>query len=364
MITEKWGRHKMKRVTIDKIQPGMVLAKTILNADYIVVLAENTVLTEAHLTRLKFLDIAEIYIKDDYAFSANVAGVEALLSRSNAFAGKYKEVLNKVEDVFVSIGKDGHVPQEKLNSLISTSITPMVQDSGAMDYLYQLKNMNHSVYNHSLRVSILSGVLAKWCHMDKVQMNKVILAGMLHDVGKMQLPKELLEKNVENLNPEEMQQYMQHTVKGYDLLAHETVSENVKWAVLQHHERNNGSGYPFHSKGGEIRDAAKIIAIADLYDNITRERTGFAKKTPFDALETIIKEMFERLEPQFCVPFIEHVQQSFLGSKVILSDKSEGTVAFYPLDYAARPLVKVSDELVIDLNLMPELRIIEYNPVN
>lgn len=354
----------MKLVNIEKVQPGMVLAKTILNSDFIVVLAENTVLTEAHITRLEFLDVNEIYIKDDYAFSANLVGVQALLNRSNAFAGKYKEVLNKVEDVFININKDGHVPQEKIKNIISTSVLPMVQESGAMDYLYQLKNLNSSVYNHSLRVSILSGVLAKWCDMEQDKVNEIILAGMMHDVGKMQLPKELLEKNVENLEEEEMQQYMQHTVKGYDLLSNDDVSDAIKWAALQHHERNDGSGYPFNSKGGEIKDAAKIVAIADMYDNITRERPGFIKRTPFDALEMIIKEMFDHLEPRFCIPFIEHVQQSFLGSKVVLSNNSEGTIAFYPSDYAARPLVKLSEDLVIDLNITPDLHIVEYNPID
>ncbi len=354
----------MKRIQIDQVQPGMVLSKTVLNSDFIVILAENTVLTQAHITRLKFLDVDELYVKDAFEMNANETAAQFLLSRSNAFAGKYKTVLRVIENIFVNIDRDGHIPKEKINSLLRSSVIPMVHESGTMDYLYQLKNVNGSLYNHCLRVALLSGVLAKWSHLRKKQIEEVVQAGLLHDIGKMQLPKGLLERNIENFTSVEFEEYKLHPQKGYDMLLNEDIPQEIKYAVLQHHERNDGSGYPRRLTGRDIHPYAKIIAVVDLYEHLTMERPGFVRKTPFDALQEITKEMFSKLEPSYCMPFIENVQQSFLGSKVVLSDLREGVIAYYPKDYAALPFVKIKDNEVIDLNWTRDLHIVEYTPVN
>jgi putative nucleotidyltransferase with HDIG domain len=353
----------MKLVTIDKAEPGMTLAKTVLNSDFIVVLAENTQLTQAHITRLKYLNVEELYIKDSYDFSAHGVAAQALLSRSNSFAGKYTGVLRMVEGFFTNVGSDGKVSRGEMNEIVSNSVVPMIHESGAVDYLYQLKNVNSSLYNHSLRVSLLSGVLAKWCHRSKKGIEEAVLAGLLHDIGKTRISKEILGKQVENLSGDELIEYQRHTRYGYDMVIDADLSENVKYAVLQHHERNDGSGYPFNAVGKEINYYAKVIAIVDMYDNITKERTGYVRQTPFDALREITTGMFDKYDPDVCMPFIKNIRQSFLGSKVVLSDGQEGVVTYYADDYAALPLVKVADDMIIDLNVPNGLKIVEYMPV-
>lgn len=353
----------MRNISIADVQAGMTLARTIINNSMIVVLAENTLLTTAHITRLKFLGIKELYVKDEYDMNPQNSAVQSMLSRSHAFASDYQEVLSVVDDIFQTTVKTKNVPAEKMRNVVHKSISPMVKQSGVMDYLYDIKSLSKSSYNHSLRVSILSGVLAKWMNYNEGNIKDVILAGFLHDIGKTQIDPKIIEKNIENLSDEEREIYMQHTLDGYHLLSENPrLSEGVKRASLQHHERMNASGFPFNAQADEIHEYAKIVAVADLYDNVTTEREGFIKQTPFSAIERITKEMFSELDPRVCMPFLINVQQSFIGSGVLMSDQRRGRIIQYPKDYAGLPVIELTTGEIIDLNFRPQMRIIEYNP--
>lgn len=353
----------MKRVLTTELKAGMTLARTIINDNLIVILAENTLLSEAHITRLKFLGIESIYIKDAYDLSPQQTIVQAMLNHSYSFVSKYQEVVILAEDIFSATIKNKQIPIKKTHALLQKSFKPLVKNSGVIDYLYELKNSSNSIYNHSIRVAILAGVIAKWLRYDDSKIKDIILAGFLHDIGKTQIEQKVIEKNIENLTPMEYEIYVQHTIEGYNLLhGKQDISDGVKNAALQHHERCDGSGFPFSCHNDEIHDYAKIVAIADLYDTITTEREGFLKQTPFSAIERISKDMFTSLDPKFCVPFLNNIQQSFIGSKVLLSNNKYGRIIQYPKGFTTQPIIKIDDETIIDLNTEHTLKIIEYNP--
>lgn len=354
----------MKNITIENVKPGMILAQTVINDNFIVVLAENTLLSSAHITRLQFLGIKDVYIKDEYDLNPQKSIVESMLSRSHSFLAEYQEILGAVEKIFIKVEREKSVPIKDIKKIVST-LQPMAHQSGAIEYLYKLKASNNATYNHSLRVSILSGVLAKWLNYSKKKIADAVLAGFLHDIGKTQLDQKVIKKNIENLSEEEKKIYIQHPLAGYHMIAEDDeISGNVKCAVLQHHESMDGTGFPLKSSAEDIDDFAKIIAVVDLYDNITTEREGFKKQTPFHALERITKDMYTTLDPAVVYAFIINVQQSFIGSEVILSDKRKGIVTYYPNDYAAMPLIRLNNNEIINLNDNHSVAIVEYTPVD
>jgi len=353
----------LKKLSTTHLQPGMILARSIINDQMIVVLSENTLLTKAHITRLSFLNVQDAYIKDEYELNANYQSVEAMINRSNAFVTEYEEIVSTAREIFYASSKSEELPVKKVEQLVDDSIVPAVQNSGALDYLYELNHLATDVYQHCVRVSILSGVIGKWMHLDRSKIKELILAGFLHDIGKTQLEQKILDKRLQNLTPEEYDLYMQHTILGHKLIAGNLeFSDGVKSAVLQHHERMDGSGFPFNATQHEIHDYASIIAVADIYDNITTEREGCRKETPFTAIAKITAEMFTTLDPAVCVPFLTNIQQAFLGSTVTLSDKRRGRIIRYPADFAAMPLIEISPEILVDLNKEKDLYILEYNP--
>lgn len=353
----------MRAVSVEDLKPGMTLARTIINDDMIVVLSENTLLTKAHITRLEFLNIPVVYVKDEYELSQNYLVATSIFNQSNAFLQEYEGVVSSAKRIFEDTNKTGEVPVEETHAIIENDVAPLAKNSGAIDYLYELNHLASDIYNHSLRVSIMAGVIAKWMRLGRAKTQDVILAGFLHDIGKTNFSQKLLDKHVSKLTAEEYEEYIRHTVDGQQVVnTIPGLSDGVKLAVLQHHERMDGSGFPFGSTGADIHEYARIIAVADIYDNITTEREGFVKETPFTAIAYLTEHMFTTLDPGVCMPVLTHITDAFLGSKVVLNDGTKGVIAAYPKDYAGQPIISNEDEQLINLNDHPELKIIEYNP--
>ncbi len=353
----------MRAVSAEDLKPGMLLARTIVNSDMVVVLSEDTLLTKAHITRLTFLNIPVVYIKDEYELNQNYQTVTAIFNRGNAFIKEYESVVHEARSIFAEAGKSGQIPLESTETMVQDKLAPLSKNSGVIDYVYDLNHRASDIYNHSLRVSILAGVIAKWMHFDHAKISDIILAGFLHDIGKTKFPQRLLDKNVNTLQGEDYEAYIQHTVDGHHILNNVSgLSEGVKLAAMQHHERMDGSGFPFNCNGADIHEYARIIMIADLYDNITTEREGYIKQTPFAAIAQLTRNMFTSLDPTVCVPVLTHIKDAFLGSRVTLNNGEKGTIAAYPNDFAAHPIISISNDEILNLNEHPELMITEYNP--
>ena len=353
----------MRAVSAEDLKPGMLLARTIVNSDMVVVLSEDTLLTKAHITRLTFLNIPVVYIKDEYELNQNYQTVTAIFNRGNAFIKEYESVVHEARSIFAEAGKSGQIPLESTETMVQDKLAPLSKNSGVIDYVYDLNHRASDIYNHSLRVSILAGVIAKWMHFDHAKISDIILAGFLHDIGKTKFPQRLLDKNVNTLQGADYEAYIQHTVDGHHILNNVSgLSEGVKLAAMQHHERMDGSGFPFNCNGADIHEYARIIMIADLYDNITTEREGYIKQTPFAAIAQLTRNMFTSLDPTVCVPVLTHIKDAFLGSRVTLNNGEKGTIAAYPNDFAAHPIISISNDEILNLNEHPELMITEYNP--
>ena len=148
----------MKALTVGQLQAGMELARTVVNDDMVVILSENTLLTKAHITRLSFLNIPQVYVKDEYELSPNYQSVMTIFNRSNAFTAEYREVIREVNNIFEATTNNGEIPVEKTQTLVQDSLAPMSKQSGVIDYLDGLTHKAEALSNHSMRVSILAGV--------------------------------------------------------------------------------------------------------------------------------------------------------------------------------------------------------------
>ena len=272
-------------------------------------------------------------------------------------------MVGTAKSIFEETKKTGAVPVAETNEMVQADLLPLSRRSGTIDYLNEINHLASDIYNHSLRVSILAGVFAKWMQLDREIAKDVVLAGFLHDIGKSKFDQRLLEKNVETLKGEDYEQYIQHTVDGAQILNNIAgLTEGVRLAALQHHERMDGSGFPFNIKGDDIHLYARIVAVADLYDNIPVEREGYPRRTPFDAVAEIARQMYTALDPAVCIPVLTNIKNAFLGSRVLLSNHREGTISAYPHGVVPLPIVSLGDDEVIDLNENKKVSIVEYNP--
>ncbi len=163
--------------------------------------------------------------------------------------------------------------------------------------------------NHSKRVSILSRDIGKACNLSDNEIHQLQITGELHDIGKIAIDEEILNKPGK-LNKTEITQIRQHAEIGYRLIATTKDFYNIAEYVLAHHERWDGKGYPKKLKGEEIPMLSRIVAVADSYDAMTSERTYHERLNKDQAIAEIKKNAGTQFDPQIARIFVEEVLEA------------------------------------------------------
>jgi HD-GYP domain-containing protein (c-di-GMP phosphodiesterase class II) len=208
-----------------------------------------------------------------------------------------------------------------------------------------------------VNVAVLSGIIGKWMDIRGQDLRDLIFAGLMHDIGKSQTPVAILNKPGKLL-PDEMEIMKRHTTKGYYLLKEvPQVPLVVMWAVLQHHERMDGSGYPLRMRGENIHSFARIIAVADIYDAMTSDRVYRRRSTPYHVIENIFRQMFGELDCNVCSNFLFHIKDYMTGSVVLLSDGRQAEIVSPGSFPAGLPLVRTVDGQFLNLEQKRDIKI-------
>ena len=152
----------------------------------------------------------------------------------------------------------------------------------------QLKLLGEYKRCHALNTAILSGMLAKKMDLSETRIYDIVLAGLLHDVGKEKISMEILSKN--NLTNQEQKELQEHTKIGYKIIKVDMeLSDNIAKVALEHHENNDGSGYPYGTSGDRIILESQIVNVCNYFDNLTSNRTPYAIKNTKEALRVLLK---------------------------------------------------------------------------
>ena len=191
-------------------------------------------------------------------------------------------------------------------------------------------------------------------------------AGLLHDIGKLNLPLDLLEK-AGPLSEEEYETMKTHSELGYERLKENiNISSKTKMGVYMHHENVNGSGYPLGLRDDQIYMFAKIIHIADVYDAITSERPYKKAQSPKEAIEFLMNNAGKMFQPEYVKAFITYIPVYPKGRNVILSDGNVAVVVENRQYHTLYPVVRrLSEGETIDLadqneNLSDPLSILDF----
>lgn len=276
------------------------------------------------------------------------------------FQDKHQDLVAAMKSIFQRTRFSKDLPLDAVANLLN-DVYLLVNTVGVLNRTKNLANHKEDyTYRHSVNVAITAGVLGKWLGLEEEVVHNLILAGLLHDIGKARIPLDILHKPA-NLDSSEMKIMKKHTVLGYSLLqSTERVSKLVKLWILQHHERLDGSGYPYAFKGGQISYHAQIIAVADIYDAMTSQRFHREADTPFSVIDELSGEMFGKLDPQICTTFLDNLAKSLIGNTVRLNTGTEAKIIYMDSSrLGTKPLLKTDGGECIDLEKTSDIRIVE-----
>lgn len=360
-----WGT-KMKRVKTSELKPGMVLASDVYNYQDQLVLSAGMVLTEKAIKKLSFYSIFFVRVEDPKALEPKKEVVQESYSsrvrHSEAFK-RYKEAFEHNVELMKVLMEDfveEEPTEEAVNAVVNNAIQMLEDkqsDSNVFDMLHNMREYDDQTYAHSLNVALICNVLAKWLGMSEKDQKLAFTCGILHDVGKLKIPSEVIHKQ-DKLTKEEYELINTHTIEGYNHIRNLDIDDHIKKTVLMHHERYDGTGYPLGTKGDEIDKFARICAIADVYEATTSARKYRGASSPFHVVDIFEKEGLKQYDTHMVMTFLEKIVDNYMLNRVRLTNDMEGEIVYINKNALSRPVVKCGDKF-IDLSKEKDISIKE-----
>jgi putative nucleotidyltransferase with HDIG domain len=275
----------------------------------------------------------------------------------NKIKKNYKEIVLSMKRVLNELAVGGKLDCEKIFD-ISQSVLGAANESGSVvKCLAEIKIIDEDTHTHCLNVAFYSMLIAKWLNLSDYKIHEIVRTGLLHDIGKVKIPDKILNKKG-RLTPSEFEVMKKHSMHGYNLIKNiSEFSESIKNAVLMHHERLDGSGYPYGISGDSIGLYARIVSVADVYDAMTRDRIYKKKATPFEAFQMFLTTGITAFDMVVLKTFLNNLPAYYIGTKVKLNNGEVGEIVYVPPHDIVSPVIRVAKRYY-DLANTNELKVL------
>lgn len=338
----------MKTITKMELKPGMIIGEAVIDKGKILFEA-GTKVDSRIIERLNRHSVLCVTIKEDIDLATTHYEKIRFNENFKAFEKTYAILLSQYKAEMKLFLYSGTKPADSVLLGIYNELYSYIS-SGAvlLDYLYNMMpNEDELTYTHSLNVALLAGTFADWLGMDEEAKNTLILCGFYYDIGKLRLPYEILWKPGK-LTDDEYELVKNHTVIGYMMVRNQALNEHVKNAVIMHHERLDGSGYPYHISGSNIDVYARYIAIADAYIAMASPRAHRNALTPLQILGNF-EESLRKYDVELLLPLMKRIADAQIGTHIQLDDGSVWEVLIIHPNKFSRPILRNDKNEFLDL---------------
>jgi HD-GYP domain-containing protein (c-di-GMP phosphodiesterase class II) len=339
----------MRRILLDNIVAGMKIAKPLYSADGKILLNAGLEVKDSYVRRLRELDLSYIYVEDELTADIEVPDVVSEKARIEA-VNTAKNIMDNVK-----LGKmvDAGQAKKTANNLVDE----LCRNKGTLVNFIDLRTRSDYLFNHSVSVCILSIMTGISLGYDELRLRDLGVGALLHDIGKIMLDPDLLNKS-DRLTTKELEETRKHSQLGFDILRkNPDISLLAAHCAFQHHERYDGSGYPRGLSGGEIHEFAQIVALADAYDALTSDVSYRAAVPVYEALAIIANETESYFNPEVVNNFTGNIAIYPIGTVVRLSNNEIGVVVDISKEVKHKPVVRI----IADENQQRIDRIVEID---
>ncbi|MCL2077367.1 MAG: HD-GYP domain-containing protein [Oscillospiraceae bacterium] len=340
-------------VSLDILKSGMVIDYSIYrekNREFFL-LCKDAVLTEELLDRFRMLTepYNEIYIPSNkYDEIIKERNNQKDKVKKRIFFRSYEQAKKSAAKMLERIAAEDSIPAEiaeELSQTVNKQVETM-EISHIIQGINSVRKIDEYLHTHSVNVALLNGVMGRWLKLEKQELAALVKVGLFHDIGKLKIPKAILDKPTK-LTEQEFDLVSNHPIYSHDLLKKSGFTdERILTGVIQHHERVNGMGYPFGLNINKISEFARITSIADVYDAMITKRTFKSAHSPFEVLSWFSDGCYSELDYNYVMVFLESMVDEFKGKKVLLSNGKTGTVMFVHSTNFAYPIVQADGEII------------------
>ncbi|WP_312832305.1 HD-GYP domain-containing protein [Sedimentibacter saalensis] len=326
-------------ITNKYLKPGMILAKDIIlyNSSNFnsLLLTKGQVLNNTFINKINYHGIEGAYIESEAFADIEVDSYINDVLKANT--------LKTVKDVYyelkMSSGKVHATAIKQLSGIVSSLITEIMYKDDLSYNIIDFKNYDNYTYQHCLNVATLSISTGISLGLSEGALHDLGMAGLLHDIGKMMIPLEILNKPGK-LTEEEFDIIKEHPVNAVSLL-NDLVPYSVLSAIQSHHEKLDGTGYPYGVSGSNIHFYGRVLAVCDVYDALTSDRSYRMTSFPSEVIEYIMGCADTHFDYEILKSFLKVIVAYPIGTFVRLSNKRIAVVVKNNSENIMRPVVRI-----------------------
>ena len=343
----------LTHLQVGKLAEGMVLEQDVFGPESkkIPLLTKDTILTSRQIDMLKYQGVLSAYVAGKHGPELTKLPPPRPVLKPQL----RDEVLQNLQELFEYFRQGAQDKHRALgilkqtDSLVDQLLRNLRKDENARVHIADLKSYDEYTYHHSLSVAVLAIAIGQALHLDEQQLHNLGKSAIMHDIGKTAIPLQIINKPA-FLNAAEYDILKRHSPEGYKYLNKANMNNPVLLAaVLFHHEKYDGSGYPYGLRGDKIPLFSRIISVADVYDALTSHRPYRKPESPGEAVEYIMGNADLAFDYDIILAMLKKLELYPVGSMVQLSNGQRGVVA--DNRNALRPLLRVLETgALLDLN--------------
>lgn len=344
----------MRIISLDSVTGKERLAKDLIGKSESVLITAGSVIKKEYVERLKELDIQYIYVEDDIG-----EGIDL----SDSLELQIKEQCQQtVREILQKYAYQNSADLEKIKLVAEEIIQEIMLEPEVIYNLACVREKSESTYSHSLNVCALSVIIAYKLRMKREKIKDIAIGCLLHDIGFIYVPFDWQDLKLDTCSEKEAKEIKMHTIHGYASVEKlKWLSKTSKEIILNHHERLDGSGYPFRLEGSKIRIGSKIAGVCDEFDS--RVYGNLTKKIKVhEAIDYIVSQAGVLFDFNIVKAFIDSVAAYPTGSIVLTNEGEMAIVLRQNPKCPTRPVIRIlkdsngnTPEVWIERDLTKEL---------
>lgn len=329
----------MRKLSLDLAQPGMLVGKPVYGSAGQVLLNTGIELKQQHIFYLRQLGINSLYIYDQRMADIEVDDVLSEQVRSEGRT-LIAQIIRDVDSPNPN-NKGINVREKEINELVANIVEELINNRELTVQLVDIRSVDSYLFAHSVNCAVLATLMAAKLDFNSSSLKNIALGALLHDLGMAAVPARIIEKEGA-LTRDEYGTVKKHPVYGYELFRKSSLFNlESADAIIQHHERNNGQGYPKGLKGDEISPFAHLLSVADTFDALTSDKPNRKAFLNHQAVEMLMSWGGDYFNLDILRHFLSNIAAYPAGSHVLLNNGESGYVIANTPGYALRPVVRV-----------------------
>lgn len=330
----------MKQVKVENLKIKDVLALPVMSRNDSVLIHADVCLTEELINRIRLYGVETVFIKDkDSVVNAMVNAVKYRVYKVEETKETSRHIVQNVLEKHIykhnedlkAIGKEA---ERIIESIIS--------EPEVITNITEIRNVSTDMYEHCINVCSLSTIMALRLKMTEKQVKNISIGAILHDIGLRFVQTPYIDRTEQDMDKREALEYMKHTIFGYSSLQDETWLPDVsKEIILLHHERLDGSGYPFHHVGEKLKTEVKLVSLCDEFDSLI-SGIGNTRMKIYEAIEYIKVNAGIKYDTTIASKLLESVAVFPVGVTVLTNEGEKGVVIRQNRMQPDRPVIRMT----------------------